>query len=201
MRVSQIWRYPVKSAQGESVRRATVTGFGLAWDRQLAVVDVGSGRPLTGRREPKLLMLSATVTDGRVLLRDPEGRALTSDADVSATLGRSVRLARPPTDQAPQYEYPVDDEDESGAWDVWTGPTGVWHDSTRTRVSIISTASVSDWPVRRFRPNVLVEGGDEDQLVGRRIRIGSVVLDITKRIDRCVMVTRPQPGGIEPDLS
>ena len=42
-------------------------------------------------------------------------------------------------------------------------------------------------------------GADEGQLVGRRITIGSVVLDVVKRIDRCVMITRAQPGGIERD--
>ena len=65
--------------------------------------------------------------------------------------------------------------------------------------SILSTASIRQWPVRRFRPNVLVDGNGEDELVGRRIGIGSVVLDVVKRIDRCVMITRPQPGGIERD--
>lgn len=201
MTVRQIWRYPVKSAQGESVRRAAVTGLGLEWDRRLAIVDVGSGRPLTGRREPKLLMLSANASDGRVLIRDRDGHALASDADLSASLGRSVRLARPPVDRAPEYDFPVDFEDESGPWDVWTGPTGVWHDSARTQVSILSVASLGDWPVRRFRPNVVVEGVDEDELVGRRVAVGTAVLDVMKRIDRCVMVTRPQPGGIERDLS
>ena len=201
MTVRQIWRYPLKSAQGEEVRRATATPLGLEWDRRLAIVDLGTGRPLTGRREPKLLMLSANVSDGRVLIREPDGQPLASDADLSAWLGRSVRLARPPLDRPPQYDFPVDFEDESGAWDVWTGPTGVWHDSTRTQVSILSVASLRDWPVRRFRPNVLVQGVDEDALVGRRLGIGSAVFDVTKRIDRCVMVSRPQPGGIEQDLS
>ena len=55
--------------------------------------------------------------------------------------------------------------------------------------------------MRRFRPNVVVDGSGEDELVGRRVGLGSVVLDVVKRIDRCVMVTRPQPGGIERDLS
>lgn len=91
-------------------------------------------------------------------------------------------------------------DDEAGAWDVWSGPTGVWHDSTQARVSILSTTSLRDWPVRRFRPNVLVDGSGEDRLVGRRIAIGSVELDVMKRIDRCVMVTRAQPGGIDRDL-
>lgn len=197
MIVREIWRYPVKSAQGEPARRSVVTGVGLEWDRQLAVVDIGTGRALTGRREPKLLMLSAAVRDGRVHIHSPEGPALTSDDDLSSWLGRTVRLARPPVDRQPEYDYPLNDEDESGQWDVWSGPAGVWHDSTRTQVSILSTTSLRDWPLRRFRPNVLVEGSDEDQLVGRRIAIGSVVLGVMKRIDRCVMVTRAQPGGID----
>ena len=182
------------------MRRATVTGFGLEWDRQLAIVDVGRSRPLTGRREPKLLMLSATVADGRVLLREQDGHALASDADLSGWLGREARLAPPPVDHGPQYEFPVDNEDESGEWDVWTGPAGVWHDSTKARVSILSIASLGGWPVRRFRPNLLVDGSDENRFVGRRIAIGSAVFDVRKRIDRCLMVTRPQPGGIDRDL-
>jgi uncharacterized protein YcbX len=199
MIVSQVLRYPVKSAQGEPVGRSVVTCLGLEWDRQLAVVDMVSGRALTGRREPKLLMLSATVHEGRVRIHAPEGQALTSNADLSAWLGRRVSLAPPPVDRQPEYDFPVNPEDEAGQWDVWSGPAGVWHDSTRTQVSILSTSQLRGWPVRRFRPNVLVDGSDENQLVGRRIAIGSVVLDVLKRIDRCVMVTRAQPRGIDRD--
>jgi uncharacterized protein YcbX len=46
-----------------------------------------------------------------------------------------------------------------------------------------------------LRANVLLdEGAGEDGLVGRRVRLGSATLDVMKRIDRCVMVTRAQPG-------
>ncbi len=173
MRVAEVWRYPVKSTQGESVSRSVVTPLGLVWDRQLAIVDVTTGRPLTARREPALLMLSAVVDGSTVRITTPEGRPLRSDGDLSAWFGRTVRLAHPPRDREPEYEFPVDFEDESGAWDVWVGPAGVWHDSTRTRVSILSTASLRDWPVRRFRPNVVVEGPGEDELIGRRVGVGS----------------------------
>ncbi len=200
MIVREIWRYPVKSAQGEPARQSVVTGVGLEWDRQLAVVDIGSGRALTGRREPKLLLLSAAVHDGRVRILSTDGQPLASDDDLSDWLGRRVRLARPPTDRQPEYDFPVNPEDETAEWGVWSGPRGVWHDSARAQVSILSTTSLRDWPLRRFRPNVLVDGSDEDQLVGRRIAIGSVVLDVTTRIGRCVMVTRAQPGGIDREL-
>jgi uncharacterized protein YcbX len=189
----------VKSAQGEQLSESAVTRLGLAWDRQLAVVDGATGRALTGRREPKLLMLSARVAGGRALITSPDGAALAGEEELSAWLGRPVRVCRPPAEQGPEYDYPLDDEDESGRWGLWRGPAGVWHDSTRARVSIVSTATLRHWPVRRFRPNVVVDGDGEDDLVGRRIAIGSVVLDVMKRIDRCVMVTRTQPG-IERDL-
>jgi hypothetical protein len=42
--------------------------------------------------------------------------------------------------------------------------------------------------------------GVENELVGRRISIDAVTLEVVKPIDRCVMTTRPQPGGIDRDL-
>ena len=46
---------------------------------------------------------------------------------------------------------------------------------------------------------MLVDGSGEDDLIGQPISIGSTGLDVVKGIDRCVMVTRPQPG-LERDL-
>ena len=54
--------------------------------------------------------------------------------------------------------------------------------------------------VRRFRFNVVVDGDGEDALVGRTVLLGGVTLEVMKRIDRCVMVTRAQPDGIGRDL-
>jgi uncharacterized protein YcbX len=49
--------------------------------------------------------------------------------------------------------------------------------------------------------NVIADGEGEDALVGARLRLGSAEVDVQKQIDRCVMTTRPQPGGIERDLT
>lgn len=48
---------------------------------------------------------------------------------------------------------------------------------------------------------MLLEGEREDALVGSSIALGSAILDVGMRIQRCVMTTRQQPGGIERDLS
>lgn len=202
MIVDALWRYPVKSAQGESLSGSLVTSLGLEWDRQIAVVDDATTLALTARREPKLLRLSAVVTDAaRVVVTSCDGEVLDSDEGLSEWLGRAVRLARPPIHRQPEYEFPQDPEDEGGLWGTWLGPVGVWHDSTRTQVSILSSTSMRQWAVRRFRPNVVVDASDETRLVGRRVGVGSVVLDVMKRIDRCVMVTREQPGGIARDMN
>lgn len=71
----------------------------------------------------------------------------------------------------------------------WEGPAGVWHDSTRTRLSILAEEALDGCDVRRFRPNVVLRGGDERDLVGAQVRIGTVVADVVKEIDRCVVVT------------
>ena len=66
-------------------------------------------------------------------------------------------------------------------------------------MSLVSITTLGVWDPRRFRPNIVLEGHDEDALVGRQVRIGGVSLEVTKQIDRCVMVTRAQPG-VEADL-
>lgn len=103
-----------------------------------------------------------------------------------------------------RYEIAADFEDEAGsAWLQWDGPEGTFYDLGRTRVSLVATGSIGVWDRRRFRGNVILEAdgvGVENELVGRRVSIGAVTRDVVKPIDRCVMTTRPQPGGIERDL-
>ena len=47
---------------------------------------------------------------------------------------------------------------------------------------------------------MLLDGEGEDSLVGARITLGEATLDVDMRIERCVMTTRAQAGGIERDL-
>jgi MOSC domain-containing protein len=50
------------------------------------------------------------------------------------------------------------------------------------------------------RSNVLLAGDGEDALVGAHVSLGDAVIEVGRRIQRCVMTVRPQPGGIEGDL-
>ena len=200
MHVVGLWRYPVKSMQGEQLEATDVDEHGLVGDRRWALLDLRTGLTLTGRRQPELLHASACLDGDRVRIVLPDGSVATDDAALSEWLGHPVALVEAGADREGLYETPVDAEHEDGEWVRWRGPAGSFHDSTRTQVSLVSTTTLRDWDVRRFRPNVVVDGDGEDELVGRAVTVGAVGLDVVKQIDRCVVVTRPQPG-IERDLT
>jgi uncharacterized protein len=202
VRVAELWRYPVKSLQGERLTSTEVGPEGLAGDRQWALFDVGTGFGLTARRVPDLLFLSGRLrADGRVEVVLPDGTVTSDDAVLSDRLGRPVTL-RAAADAPGERRYESPHEvGEAGEydWDAFSGARGAFHDSSRIRVSLVSTGTLGTWDRRRFRANVVLEGTGEDALVGRRVRLGGAELDVVKQVGRCVMVTRPQPGGIGRD--
>jgi uncharacterized protein YcbX len=129
----------------------------------------------------------------------PDGTESTDDRVLSDWLGRKVALCRAGGIDAPRYENPLDFERDRD-WIVFEGAAGAFHDSRRTQVSLVSTETLGDWDRRRFRANVVLDGHGEDGWVGSTLAIGDARLDVSKRIERCVMTTRPQPGGIDRDL-
>ncbi|SFL63426.1 MOSC domain-containing protein [Geodermatophilus ruber] len=204
MHIAELWRYPVKSLQGERLVRAEIGPEGLAGDRQWALFDLATGHGLTARRVPDLLWAAGRLRpDGGVEVVLPDGSVTSDDAVLSSWLGRPVALraaADAPGER--RYENPFEvEEDAERGWGAFTGAGGAFHDSARTRVSLVSTGTLGGWDRRRFRANVLLAGEGEDALVGRRVRLGAAVLDVVKHVDRCVMVTRPQPGGLGRDTS
>jgi hypothetical protein len=180
---------------GQSISDCEITDVGLAGDRGWGVVDTATGNVLTARREPRLLFATAELTPaGELLISLPDGTRVGADGSeaLSHWLDRPVSLERA-GDVGGVYEVPLDTEAETD-WISWQGPPSAWHDTERARVSLVSTASIGAWDVRRFRANVLLDGGGEDALVGATIRIGTATLDVVKMIERCVMVSRAQPG-------
>jgi uncharacterized protein len=202
VQIAELWRYPVKSLQGERLDAVAVTAEGLEGDRQFAIYDVDSGLGLTGRRVPELLFASARLRgDGTAEITLPDGSPAEDDNALSDWLGRSVALRSAATDVVRRYENVVDFEHESTSdWEAFDGAARAFHDSARARVSLVSTATIGSWDPRRFRSNVLLAGEGEDSLVGSRVTLGEATLSVGMRIKRCVMTTRAQAGGIERDL-
>jgi uncharacterized protein YcbX len=195
MQVAEIWRYPVKSMGGERLAVADVTTDGIDGDRAWGVLDLATGLVLTGRREPTLLFLSAAHRPGdRPQLRSDDGTELPDDDALSRWIGRPVQL-RSASDGPGTFENPmtVDDAGDETDWFQWQSAGRTFHDG-RSTVSFVSRASLGEWDARRFRANlVLDDGHGEDQLAGE-VTVGTATLTVRAPIDRCVMVTRAQPG-------
>ncbi|OIO04692.1 MAG: hypothetical protein AUJ52_14645 [Elusimicrobia bacterium CG1_02_63_36] len=122
--VSGIWRYPVKSMRGESLRSATVGISGILGDRGWAVYDV-EAREIRGAKKLPALMLCAAryaqePSGGRIPPAEivfPDGTRLLSDDPKAAVrlcelLGRRVILSsiRPKEDLAYYRRAPVSPE-------------------------------------------------------------------------------------------
>ena len=180
-RIEQLWRHPLKSAAGERTSALLVSADGVVGDRAWGVRDVASGAVLSAKREPRLLLMSARAVGEGVELVLPSGRAVTgdeADATLSAWLDRDVRLELAASE--PQRRGGFVDE---------------------AHLHLVAAGELRDWDVRRFRPNVVVHGlPDLDGLVGERLRLGTVVVDVYKRTKRCAMPTLAQCNGIGKDV-
>ena len=215
-RVAGLWRYPVKSMQGDAVDRLDVEVDGVRGDRAWGVVDVEAGKVLSGKRWPALLEAAATTrSDGTVVITLPDGTEMdagdpATDRALSAWLDRDVRLV-PPAEEATPYELTMDTTDDSSeVWDFAT-PPGSFVDLAPLHV--LTTASLEaarashpdgQWDVHRFRPGVLVEtdegGFAEDTWIGANVRLGDVVVQPFMPTPRCAMPGRAQPAhGLDRD--
>jgi uncharacterized protein len=187
-RLDGVYRYPVKSLVGESLRAALVAERGLVGDRLWCVQDAdgkfGSGK--SSRRFRKmdgLLSLNARYDGATPVIELADGTEHRGDdpavhAALSTLVGRGVRLSR---------EGQVSHFDE-----------GPLHLLTTSALDRLGRAHGAPVDVRRFRPNLVVDtldrqGFPEDTWVGRHLTVGDeVVLAIRAPMPRCVMVDLAQ---------
>jgi len=204
--VASCHRHPVKSMQGLVVDHLEVDRTGVDGDRSAGVVDVATGHLLTAKRVPELLW--ATGTDDAVVL--PDGTTLGHDAPdvdqrLSAWLDRKVRLVHAGAQPALAYQMTFDPpDDDAEAFEIPV-PAGTLLDLSPVHLLVRATLDACaavrpdvDWDVRRFRPNLVVDldapAWAEQAWVGRRLEVGSAVLEVTGPMVRCAMPLRAQPA-------
>jgi uncharacterized protein YcbX len=177
VRVEQLWRYPVKSLQGEAINEALVSGDGVAGDR---VVHVAGPRgPLTGRTRPGLLTISAiTGTNGRPRIDSHPWDSPTALALIRKHAGADARLIEDHT---------------AGRFDI-----------LNLLVATDGAVNTFGHDVRRLRPNLLLSGIPADlepKLEGRALAIGDVVIGLHSLRQRCVVTSiDPDTGAQDLDV-
>ncbi len=203
MGVLAIWRYPIKAMLGELVRAVAIGARGCEGDRRWVVVDAHSGERIANKRGPtdprlracRAQLLGEGDAAPPVRVTVPDGTALVGaeiEAALSDLLERPVRLER--------CDAPADGR---------FGTTGAFHDlapihlvTAGTLAHLRAVAPESDWDVRRFRPNLVLDDGavagdgfTEDALLGASLRARSgLTLTVGLPTPRCVVPTRAQDG-------
>ena len=218
-RIAALYRYPLKSARGQSLREARLCSTGFEHDRQWMLVTP-QGRFITQREQPRLALLRAdsgatglgiaapdlptlSIAHSGVrhscqvhIWRD-ECAAFDAGDEVAAALshwlGSPCRLVRfdPAQRRLSERRYSGEVEATNGFSDGYP-------------LLLISEASRADLnrrvgrelPMNRFRPNIVLEGlaaYDEDQL--HELRLGKVVLRAVKACTRCSITTTDQETG------
>lgn len=177
MKVAELWRYPVKGLRGERVDRLQVEADGGPGDRSLAVVDERG--IVTGRRKQRMIGLAATLgADGEPLVDGSPWQAPESAAAIREVAGSGAKLTRP------------------------LGGGGHEHDAAPILLLTDGSVAQLGYDRRRFRPNIYVEGAEgpvEQSWIGRRVRVGELVLAVAEPCERCV-ITTIDPDTIEVDL-
>jgi MOSC domain-containing protein len=212
--VSALWRYPVKSCAGVRLEQAEVGIRGFVGDRRWMLVNPEGGH-VTQREIGALARLKCSVTklgisfaDGpsvptasavtpaRVTIWEDAVDALEASEEVSlwvsSRVGSPLRLVymSPASVRvvSPGFSKPGDEVSFADGFPILV--------ASEASLAHLNRRMGTEIPMLRFRPNVVVRGCDsfaED--TWRRIRVGSIVLDVVKPCARCVVVdTDPQTG-------
>src|SRR5215208_2118301 len=166
MRISELWRYPVKSMAGESLEHVQLGLDGIAGDRRLYVVDQRE-RILSARTKPRLLGHHAAVSpDGEVLVDGLPWRSPEVAAAVEAAAGPGARLVLATGNE--RFDVLPLLVATDGAIDAFG------HDP------------------RRLRPNLVVSGVDglaEREWQWTMLSAGEAVIAVADLRERCIITT------------
>jgi uncharacterized protein YcbX len=218
--VSELITYPVKGCAGVPLADATLTLAGLAHDRSFMVTDP-DGTFRSQRRDPRLVLVHPEVgADGtRLTLRTAGAPELSIDVDSTGPRLDVTMFGRPfrGIDQgetvarwltavldAPSRLVRVPPENDRVTNGLVPG-TAAYADGHA--VLVLSAASLAELnrripgdgvPMRRFRPNIVVDGWGEPHTEDRlhHLSTGNVELGFAKITIRCaVTLVDPDTGG------
>jgi uncharacterized protein YcbX len=199
--IVSLWRYPVKSMQGEELNASMVDERGLLGDRAYALVDAADGKIASAknpRKWPNLFSFRANYTAmprpgaaaAPVRITLPDGAVLDGDqADLSAALkpvlGRDAVLksAAPEKPVLEEYWPDLPGLNHRDAVTDESMPAGLFFDLAT--IHLVTTATLDRFralypqgrfEVRRFRPNIVAAVDGEPQAFVENDWVGKTIL-------------------------
>lgn len=220
LKISGLWRYPLKSGMSEALSQSYIGQLGIEDDRRYLLVDQ-DGKFITARKDPKLLSIRLAINnsmikisighqsersfhastnpdfiDSQVWTRVIRAQHVSAEIDhyLSEFIGRSVRMLVNSSDA-------TDLADKRYPW----GP--IFSDgyplliTTEKSLDELNLACGGQYEMARFRPNILISGGSAwHEHDWPFLKIGNLVLRAEKPCERCVLITRdPLTGDKNPD--
>jgi uncharacterized protein len=195
-RVSEMYRYPVKSMAGESLTAGHIEAYGMYGDRSHAFVDEteqGWDRFVTARDIPELLDYRASLQGEGSNHEFPEAAVWDREGNSFSWNDRLLReIQARSSRQISMLRYTPDSKELLG---VDTGSLLLITDGTLKQ---LEQAWGKPLDKRRFRANVVIALADdslhEGKWIGRQLQIGDdVLLKVDEYCERCAMIT------IDPD--
>ena len=166
VKLSEIWRYPVKTMAGEKLPRALLGPLGIEGDRVVHVEDA-RGRVITSRSHPRFLGHRGSVgTRGEILVDGRPWDSREVAGDVADIAGPDAKLVR--YDGAERF------------------------DVLPLLVATDGAIAAFGHDHRRLRPNLViggVEGLTETEWPGACLRIGQVLIGVQDLRSRCIMTS------------
>lgn len=176
MKITELWRYPVKTMAGEQLQRVVVGALGIDGDR-VVHVENAAGRVITSRSHPRFLGHRGSLSpEGTVTV---DGRRWDSPevaADVVEIVGPGATLVR---------------HDGADRFDVLP-----------LLVATDGAIAAFGHDRRRLRPNIViggVEGLREREWPAACLRVGPVLIGVQDLRLRCIM-TSYDPDTLVQDI-
>jgi uncharacterized protein YcbX len=222
VKISALYRYPIKSLGGEQLDAAQITPRGIAGDRRWMFVD-RSGKFISRRTHPQLARFTARLYGeaglelvyhhtGDVILRTPSARP-TQGTRLPVTIfddsvpALEVSFPRPLLEgmgiPSARLVY-MDEESRRPVDPRYAGDDEVVSFADGYPYLVLGEATIAELAERmqqtitaeRFRPNIVVAGaaaGAEDDW--QSVQLGEAVFRLVKPCSRCIMVDQDPHTG------
>ncbi|EBA18342.1 MOSC domain protein [Roseobacter sp. SK209-2-6] len=212
-KVTDIWRHPLKSHGREALDAVTmIAGQTMPGDRVWAVAHEASKADSSvwapcanftrGSKAPALMAIEAQLDDasGVLTLTHPERPELRFDPEDPADLVRFL-----------EWEKPLLPQNRAASARIVRVPGRGMTDTDYPSVTLCNWASHraveqamgQDLSPKRWRGNIwfdLDEPWLENQLIGKKVRIGEAVFEIKEPVVRCLATTaNPETGERDAD--